>query len=121
MMGLPNAFCIFVATEVKSTTLGNISLRYIHDSEGNSITNVTLTNFATVEKVLLYVTMKAAENGNDRDYRNTLVQTVSDAEKTFRSMQSNLFMKGFMGNMIKSMDLDLKFPMPPVRSVSNCL
>lgn len=103
----------------KSSAYGNITISFRHDLQGNSITNVTLNNFFTVEKALLYINIKAAEDQNDRDYKITLVKTVADAEKTFKSMQSNLFLRGFTENMIKFIDFDLKFPLPPVRNFFN--
>lgn len=99
----------------KSSEYMKITINYVHDTEGNSISNVTFNTSVTLKKMLLYVTMKIAENEKDEKYKITLVRTVADAEKTVKSMQSNMIMRGFMSDMVKCMDFELKFPLPPVK------
>lgn len=98
----------------KSTKIAVWTVNYTHDLEGHSITNTTMKTLVTLTKAMLYITIKAAENKNDRVYRNTLVNTVADTEKTFKNMQSNLILKGFMSNIMRAMDFEFKFPLVPV-------
>lgn len=99
---------------VRTTSLAEINISYIHDEAGNCITNLTLSTFTTLTKSLLYITGKAADNKDDREYRILLLQTVADVEKSFKNLQTNFLMKGFMANIIKSMDFKVKYPFLPV-------
>lgn len=97
-----------------STTWLVWTVNYTHDSTGNSITNVTMENFVTWKKAMVYITIKAAENVNDREYKTTLVRTVVDFEKTFKNSQTNFLVKVFMARIIQFMDFEAKFPFLPV-------
>lgn len=125
MIRLVPVLCIFVVTSsgllyiercaVKSTPYMAITVNYTHDSRGNSITNVTLSDSVTIKKIVLYIIIRAAESDHDREYKTTVLWTVGDAEKSYKNLNSNLFMKGFMANIIRTMDFEFKFPLLPVR------
>lgn len=96
------------------TSMVTWTVNYTHDLTGNSITNLTMETLVTLKKVFVYITIKAAENENDRNYKNTLVKTVVDLVKAYKNSQSNLVLKVFMARVIQFMDFELKFPLPPV-------
>lgn len=96
------------------TTMLVWTVNYTHDFTGNSITNATVETFVTFKKALVYITIKAAENEHDREYKNTLVKTVADVEKTVKNSQSNLVLKLFIGRILQFMDFEVKFPFHPV-------
>lgn len=77
---------------------------------------MTLSDTVTIEKIVLYIIIRAAESDHDREYKTTVLRTVGDAEKSYKNLNSNLFMKGFMENIIRTMDFEFKFPLLPVRS-----
>lgn len=97
-----------------STTMLTWTVNYTHDSTGNSITNVTMETLVTLKKVFVYITIKAAENEHDREYKYMLVKSVVDLEKAFKKSQSNLILKRFIGQVVQFMDFEVKFPMLPV-------
>lgn len=98
----------------KSTRIALWTVNYIHDAKGHSFTNTTFKTLVTLSKAILYIIIKAAENKDDRLYKNTLVKTVANAEKTCKNLQSNIIMRGFMDNIIRAMDFEFKFPLLPV-------
>lgn len=77
---------------------------------------MTLSDSVTIEKIVLYIIIRAAESDHDRKYKTTVLRTVGDVEKSYKNLNSNLFMKGFMKNIIRTMDFEFKFPLLPVRS-----
>lgn len=92
----------------------NFSLTYTHDVHGNSVTNVTFETFATISKIMLYFTVKLADNQENAGVYRDLVKTVFDVEKMFKGSQANPIVKGYFDSLIRSMDFNLKFPFPPV-------
>lgn len=91
-----------------------VTVNYTHDLKGNSITNISFVNTATITKIMLYIEIRAAEDNNDREYKRLLIKTVVDTVKATKSMQTNLFLKGFLANIVEHMDFELKFPFRPV-------
>lgn len=123
------ALCIFVVTasgllyieryESQSSDVVSLTINYTHDSKGNSITNETLVTSATITKMLLYITIRAAEDENDKEYKKTIVKSVFNVEKAFKSLHSDFFVKSFFAGIVEHMDFEFKFPMPPVSRYSN--
>lgn len=99
----------------KLTSGIDVIISFTHDSRGNAVNNVTWKTSVTIQKVLLYILMKTPEDENDREYKKTILQTVADVEKIYKSSQTNLIMKGLMADIIRSMDFDFKFPILPVK------
>lgn len=124
MNGLVFVMCTLVVTSsgllyierclTKSTKIAIWTAGYTHDAEGNSIANTTVKTLVFLKKAQLYITIKAAENDDDKEYKMTIIRTVADVEKTFKNLQSNRVMRAFMADLIKSMDFEVKFPLPPV-------
>lgn len=92
----------------------NFSLAYTHDEDGNSVTNVTYETFVTVSKMMLYFTLKVADNQENAGVYRELVKTVIDVEKLYQGSQANPIVKSYFENIKRSMNFTLKFPMPPV-------
>lgn len=96
--------------------IGNASSNFIHDQKGNSIVNATIQTFVTVTKASLYLNIKAAADQNDREYRVDVLKTVIDLRKFLEGLQGNPFLRGYIERLKKSLDFELKFPVPPVSS-----
>lgn len=93
----------------------NISVANRHNADGNSVVNLTFTTFATVTKVLVYIKVRFNDQKNAR-HGLDLVNTVVDCERLFNGFQGNPFLKGYMENLIKAKDFEIKFPFLPVSS-----
>lgn len=97
----------------------NVTLNYIHDDTGSSITNVTIQTFKTVAKALLYLNIRGAADKNDREYRIEFVKTVIDLGKFVLGAQNNPLLRGFIESFTRSSDFKLNFPLPPVSNRSS--
>lgn len=97
---------------------GNLSINFTHNARGDSVTNVTFVFHVTITRILLYASLRAPENANDREYKRKLVNTVVDLEKVLKGFQSNIWVKGYVDNVLKSMDFEFKLPLRPVSK--NC-
>lgn len=119
-----SAFChclIYIdrfTNECNSRT-GNISIAFTHDKEGQSVTNVTICMFVTIEKLRVYIKINLKENQNDREYRREFIRTIIDVEKLTKGIQKNKMVKGFMEDLMKSMECKLIFPLKPVNLFIN--
>lgn len=94
--------------------VSNWSIVYTHDSTGNTVVNVTCQLFETLNKASIYLTAKAAKDQNDKDCQIELVNTVIDGKKFLKGMQGNFLVRGFLNELLKSMDFEPNFPLPPV-------
>lgn len=94
--------------------IGNMSTTFYHNERQNSITNLTIVMYKPITKVLIYVTLRFAENENDRDYKREFLRTVFDVEKWYKGAQINFLIKAFMENLRRFMDFEIKLPFKPV-------
>lgn len=94
--------------------LSNWSISYIRVEKASSITNVTFTPFKTVTKLLAYLTVKVAEDRNDREYRKEFIRTVFDCGKLFDGSQGNPILRGIIEDLQQSFTVKIVFPMTPV-------
>lgn len=109
--------CIAYVDRVESDCnpkLVNLSINFTHNAKGESVTNVTITNYVTATKILIYITFRVSENENDREYKRKLINTVVDYEKATRGLQSNIMVKGYVNSILKCIDFELKMPFLPV-------
>lgn len=99
---------------LKSTEIAVWTADFTHNFEGHAVSNVTFKTLVTLTKATVYITIKTAEDKNDREYKRTLVNTVADVEKAFKNLQSNFILRDFMASIIRAMDFEFKFPLLPV-------
>lgn len=97
--------------------ISNLSVAYITDEKGNAVTNASFDAFVTVTKILVYVRVRLAEDQNDREYKREFLRTVIDVTKMFSDSQTNFLLKGFTESLRQFMDFEIKFPLPPVRTI----
>lgn len=102
-----------VAVE-SNPSIANITISYIHDRDGNSITNVTIQTFVVFTKMMLYLKVNIAEDQKASLYKRELVNIAMDVEKLFKGAQGNLIVKLIIDENKKFMDFKIKFPLPPV-------
>lgn len=95
-------------------TYGNVSTTYRRDSDGNSLTNVTIYNIKTITKGLIYFTMRLAADQFDREYKFEVVKTVLDVSKFLKGAQSNPLIRPYIESILQGMKLKITFPMKPV-------
>lgn len=93
--------------------ISNWSTSYIRVENGSSLINLTFTTFTTVKKMLIYLTLKVAEDSNDKEFRRVFVRTVIDVKRFFDGSQTNPILRSVIKNLQHSMDFRAKFPMPP--------
>lgn len=92
----------------------DVTVNYTHNAKGESLTNVTAVTHVNVTKLFVYVSFRVPENENDREYRRELIRTVVDVEKVLNGLQSNPVVKGYVDNILKYVDFEVKFPARPV-------
>lgn len=91
-----------------------LTVAYTHDAAGNSLSNVTFETFSTVSKMMVYLTIKIADNKENAGMYRDLLKTVIDVDKLLQGNQVNAFVRGYFEDIKRSMNFTLKFPMPPV-------
>lgn len=92
----------------------SISVNFIHDPEGNSVTNVTFTTFINVTKLMIYFKIKLAENDDDKEFRRQFVSSVVDSNKVFSGQQSNGIISRFFDAFKRSAASKFVTPLPSV-------
>lgn len=83
--------------------------------------NVTITNIAAVEKMILYVTISLPENTADKLYRKEVVRSVFDVEKILKGIRGVPVIGAIMDDFFKAADFEARFPFPPVSCKEECL
>lgn len=96
-------------------SIANASVSFVHDENGNSITNLTMQSFVIVTKMLVYFKVTMDEGQKASGFKRELVNIVVDVEKLFKGSQVNPIVRGFIDALKKFMDFEAKFPAPPVR------
>lgn len=92
----------------------NMSIAYTHNERGSSVSNLTFQSKVTISKILLYATVRIAEDQSDSKYKREFIKTVLDLEKVFKGAQNNFVVKAYVDNLKKFMNFKVKFPMRPV-------
>lgn len=64
--------------------------------------------------MLVYVKINVEENKDDRDYKKEFLRTVVDVEKLSKGGQLNFLVAGYMENVKKFLDFEIRFPFQPV-------
>lgn len=94
--------------------ISNWSTSYVRVENGSSMLNFTFTTFKTVKKMLIYLTLKVAEDSNDKEFRRVFVRTVIDLGRFLDGSQANPILRNVIKKLQQSMDFQAKFPIPPV-------
>lgn len=92
----------------------NATVAYTHDKDGAAVINLTAQTFKTITKAMVYVRGCLPENKDDRQFRRETLRTVIDVEKIIKGVQQNPFLKNFMKEVLKTLDFEVKMPMPRV-------
>lgn len=92
----------------------NWSITYFHDQTGNSVVNISVELFDTMNKALFYIKANVAKDRNDKDCQIEMLNTVIDATKLLKGMQSHFLLRNILAGAMTSMKFDPKFPMHPV-------
>lgn len=94
--------------------ISNWSTSYVRVENGSSMLNLTFTTFKTVKKMLIYLTLKVAEDSNDKEFQRVFVRTVIDLGRFLDGSQANPILRNVIKKLQQSMDFQAKFPIPPV-------
>lgn len=94
--------------------ISNWTITFVSFEKASSLTNVTFKPFKTVTKLLTYLTIKVAEDSNDREYRRVFVRTVFDCGKLFDGSSGNPILRTIIDDLQKSLSDRIVFPMEPV-------
>lgn len=94
--------------------ISNWTITFVSFEKASSMTNVTFKPFKTVTKLLTYLTIKVAEDSNDREYRRVFVRTVFDCGKLFDGSSGNPILRTIIDDLQKSLSDRIVFPMEPV-------
>ena len=93
-----------------------MNISFVNDKASQqSLINSTIEILDSLEKLNAYVKVSLPEKPGDNEYRSELVRTVLDAEKLFKGIYSNDFVKNLMENFNKSIKYEPKFPFKRVR------
>jgi hypothetical protein len=65
-------------------------------------------------KLIVRLIIRSQENEQDRDYQHVFFQTSIDAEKFLKGIGGVMFLKGFVRDLKKSVDFELKLPFKKV-------
>lgn len=105
-----------------NSTCNNTTIKYFHDSKLNAAADVTIQTFVITNKMLLYITVRIAENKHDRHLKREILKTVIDVNKLFKGFYGNALIKGFMRDLADRIDgLNLKMPLPMVSYLAPAL
>jgi hypothetical protein len=69
-------------------------------------------------KLIVRLIIRNQEDEQDRDYQHVFFQTSIDAEKFLKGIGAIMFLKGFIRDLKKSVDFELKFPFKKVEITS---
>lgn len=107
---------IYIDKSVQESNLKvvKVTYEYTHDATGNSVANATFETFATISKVLIYITAKIADDKANSGVYRELVKTVIDVEKMIQGGQANPIVKQYFETITRCFNFTLKFPLPPV-------
>ena len=72
--------------------------------------NMTIQQKVDMIKQVLLVSINRPKDENDRDYQLSILKTSIDLCKISKGVLSNIFVKTFMENFIKSADYQMKCP-----------
>lgn len=103
---------------VSNPAISNVSIDYNHDAKGQCVLNVTFVTFKPLTRMTIYIKIQSPEDRFDKKYKNVLISSVFEAEKVFKGMQSNIFIRGFFSAVRKSMTFEYRLPLPPVSCLS---
>lgn len=122
-----SALCIFSSVtgivyidkviQESNPAVSKVSLTYTHDAKGNSLTNVTFETLTTISKIMVYFTLRIADDKNNTGVYRDLVKTVIDVEKLFQGSQANPIVKQYFEVILRGMNFTMKFPLPPVSNL----
>lgn len=101
-------------TLVFNEQICNWSISFLRFEKESSKTNVTFKPFKTVTKLLTFLTVKVAEDSNDREYRRVFVRTVFDCGKLFDGSSGNPILRRIIERLQKTLNYPVTFPMEPV-------
>lgn len=83
------------------------------------VINYTVETLAVFTKMLVYIKVKVPSNENDQNFQKEVINTVVDVEKAFKGIQNNFIIAKVFENIIKSSNLEIKYPLRKVRKVND--
>jgi hypothetical protein len=98
----------------------NITHDMVNDGVHDTVSNFTVQILQTLEKSMMYIQVNVPQDKQDEKYRKLIVKTRIDMKKMLDGVNSNYVSRMIMENLMKTVNIELKFPMKPVNSSSVC-
>lgn len=80
------------------------------DPKIGTLISATFTNFAVVEKMILYLRIKMQQDQKDEEYQRDIFRGVADIGKLMNGIIANPILKSFSSDVRKHIDFDPQFP-----------
>jgi hypothetical protein len=113
--------CALIVSKVErdfDPKLINITHDMANDGVHDTVSNFTLQLLQTLEKSMIYIQVYVPQDKQDEKYRKLIVKTRIDIKKMFDGVNSNFVSKMIMENLMRTIDIELKFPLKPVKQWS---
>lgn len=93
----------------------NITSTIFNDGLHDSLVNMTVQHFVTIENEMLYIKFNLPLFEGDQNYQRQVLSTVTDMKKFMKGVNGNFITKSILERLSTSVDFPLEFPLKPVR------
>lgn len=100
----------------QNNSLANIKFDFFNDNLHDSVIDLTIETFVTLDNIRVYMKIDLSEKRNDQ-FDTNLVNTVMDLGKLFRGALANPIMKTVTESLLKNANFKLQLPFKPVSLV----
>lgn len=85
-------------------------MTFFEDENSEAMLNMTIDQKVDMIKQVLLISFNRPKDENDRNYQLSILKTSIDLCKISKGVLSNVFVKTFMENFLKSADYQMKCP-----------
>lgn len=90
--------------------MGNATITLKDEPAVGTFISATFTNFAVIEKMILYLRINTQQDQNDDEYQKDIFKGVADIGKLMNGIASNPILKSVSSDIRKHMDFEPQFP-----------
>lgn len=91
---------------------GNTSISCKNDDIHDTVTNFTIVLYKPITNVFAYIEIRSRESEDDKVYKRIYFQSTIDVAKILKGVRGNFVISYFSDMVLKSLDFELKFPLP---------
>lgn len=95
--------------------LHNVTLQFstVPDGVSSTVYNITIEYFQAIYAAKMEFKINVHESPSDTKYMREFFRTSLDFKKLFGGINGNSILKGLAGRILKSMNFEVRFPLPP--------